>query len=255
MIIIPKLNIIKIFMRLRRIYYPFVVNNNKIIIISDEKAHYLRSVLRYQVGQKLHIFNQQQQEFFAEILVIKKKQIELKLLEEVKPIKPSCLDLCLVQSISKGERMDYSVQKATELGVNRIQPIFSEFGDVKLKGERLNKKVNHWQNIAISACEQSFRADIPQILTPISIAEYCSNQKCGIFLQPKQNKTIGTIAQKKWQKLDIAIGPEGGWSQNDLELLQKAKLQGIDFGQRILRTESMAPAILAAIHALWGDFT
>ncbi|HFC29675.1 MAG TPA: 16S rRNA (uracil(1498)-N(3))-methyltransferase, partial [Oceanospirillales bacterium] len=166
MIIIPKLNIIKIFMRLRRIYYPFVVNNNKIIIISDEKAHYLRSVLRYQVGQKLHIFNQQQQEFFAEILVIKKKQIELKLLEEVKPIKPSCLDLCLVQSISKGERMDYSVQKATELGVNRIQPIFSEFGDVKLKGERLNKKVNHWQNIAISACEQSFRADIPQILTP-----------------------------------------------------------------------------------------
>ena len=119
---------------------------------------------------------------------------------------------------------------------------------------RLEKKLNHWQNIAISACEQSFRADVPEILTPITLVEYCQNQHQGILLEPEEQKTIASIAQAQWQTFDIVVGPEGGWSEADLKLLHLTGLTGIQFGPRILRTETMAPAILAAIHSLWGDF-
>ena len=241
-------------MRLTRIYFPFSVNSEHIITITDEKAHYLRSVLRFKSGQKLHIFNHLQQEFLAEILAINKKGIELKLINKVVLIEPSKLCITLVQSLSKGERMDYSIQKATELGINTIQPLFSEYSEVKLKGERLTKKIKHWQNIAISASEQSFRADIPTILSPIKLEDYTKIKQTGMFLQPNESQTINQCAKNNWVKFDVVVGPEGGWSHNDLDSLQKCGLQGIRFGQRILRTETMAPALLAAIHALWGDF-
>ncbi len=241
-------------MRLHRFYYPFTESLNETITINDEKAHYIRNVLRIKCGRYLRIFNHLKQEYKAQITAIDRKSVEIHLQEIIEPIKPSKLNITLVQSISKGERMDYTIQKATELGITTIQPITSEFGEVKLKDKRLEKKLNHWKNISISACEQSFRVDIPHIRAPLSIQEYASSKHTGIFLEPNESPTIQTIAQNKWQTLDVAIGPEGGWSENDLSLLMACGLQGIQFGQRILRTETMAPAILAAIHSLWGDF-
>ncbi len=241
-------------MRLHRFYYPFTGGLDETIIITDEKAHYIRNVLRIKLGRNLRIFNHNGHEFLAQITAIDRKSVKIHLQEIIEPIKPSILNITLVQSISKGERMDYTIQKATELGINTIQPITSEFGEVKLKDKRLEKKLKHWQNISISACEQSFRVDIPQILRPISILEYCKIQHTGIYLEPNESATIKTIANNNWRNFAVAIGPEGGWSNDDLSMLQSSGLQGIQFGQRILRTETMAPAVLAAIHSLWGDF-
>lgn len=241
-------------MRLHRIYYPFIQELGENLLIENDKAHYMRNVLRLKPGRQLRIFNHLQQEFLAIITEVNKKSIQLNLAEKITTITPSKLSITLVQGLSKGERMDYTIQKATELGINTIIPITSEYCEVKLKGERLEKKLNHWKNISISACEQSYRTDIPQILSPNTIQEYCKTQHKGILLEPEETQTIGQISELEWQNFDIVIGPEGGWSQNDLALLKSTGLSGIQFGQRILRTETMAPAVLAAIHSLWGDF-
>lgn len=241
-------------MRLHRIYYLFDAQLNEDIAIEGDRAHYIKNVLRLKLNRKLRLFNGKGQEFLAEIIALNKKTVQLHLLEVIASIAPSKLNITLVQSLSKGERMDYTVQKATELGIAQIQPITSEFCEVKLKGARLQKKINHWQNIAISACEQSFRAEIPEILAPISITEYSANKHCGMLLEPEENNTITDIAPLQWSQFDVVVGPEGGWSEKDLKQLHSTGLTGIQFGQRVLRTETVAPAILAAIHSLWGDF-
>jgi len=241
-------------MRLHRIYFPFNAELGDNIFIEDDRAHYIRNVLRLKIGRNLRIFNHLQQEFLAEIISVNKKTVEIHLSENINTIKPSKLNITLIQGLSKGERMDYTVQKATELGITTIIPIISEYCEVKLTGKRLEKKLSHWQNIAISACEQSFRADIPTINTPISITEYSQSQHQGLLLEPGESQTIGQVAKDNWQQFDIVVGPEGGWSEKDLTLLKSTGLTGIQFGQRILRTETVAPAILAAIHSLWGDF-
>jgi 16S rRNA (uracil1498-N3)-methyltransferase len=241
-------------MRLHRIYYPFNAKLGEIVVIENDRAHYLRNVLRLKTKRKLLIFNHLQKEFLAEISEINKKTVVIHLLESIQSIQPSKLSITLIQGLSKGERMDYTVQKATELGISNIIPITSEYCEVKLTGNRLEKKLKHWQQIAVSACEQSFRADIPVIHSPISINQYSLSKHQGILLEPEESMNIQNIAQNNWQQFDVVIGPEGGWSQNDLSLLKSTGLTGIQFGQRILRTETMAPAILAAIHSLWGDF-
>lgn len=241
-------------MRLHRIYYPFDACLGKMVSIENDKAHYMRNVLRFKPGRILKIFNHKHKEFLAEVIAVNKKTIELKLTESIQTIPVSKLDIRLIQGLSKGERMDYTVQKATELGITTIIPMTSEYCEVKLSGKRLDKKLQHWQNIATSACEQSFRADIPKILAPICIEEYANNQHQGLLLEPEETMTIQQIAKQSWSKFDIVIGPEGGWSEKDLKLLTACGLTGIQFGQRILRTETMAPAVLAAIHSLWGDF-
>lgn len=241
-------------MRLHRIYYPFKAKLDDEMTVEGDRAHYIKNVLRLKLARKLRIFNGLGQEYCAEIIALNKKTVQLRLSKVIDSITPSKLNITLVQSLSKGERMDYTVQKATELGINTIQPITSEYCEVKLSGSRLEKKINHWQNIAISACEQSFRADIPHILSPITLAEYTANKHQGILLEPDENNTITDIAKLQWQAFDVVVGPEGGWSDKDLQQLHSTGLTGMKFGQRVLRTETVAPAILAAIHSLWGDF-
>jgi 16S rRNA (uracil1498-N3)-methyltransferase len=241
-------------MRLHRIYYPFTELLNQSFLIENDKAHYLRNVLRLKAGQQLRVFNHQSKEYLANINAISKKDLTIELIEEIPTIPSSKLNITLIQSLSKGERMDYTVQKATELGITTIQPITSEYCEVRLKGPRLEKRLNHWRGIATSACEQSFQCEIPEILSPIPLSEYASNQKTGLYLEPEEDLTISQIAKQQMMEFDIAVGPEGGWSESDLKLLKQSGLQGIQFGPRILRTETVAPAILASIHSLWGDF-
>jgi 16S rRNA (uracil1498-N3)-methyltransferase len=241
-------------MRLHRIYYPFKAEVRENFTVENDRAHYIRNVLRLKVARKLRIFNHLQQEYLAEIIEVNKKTVVINLIESIKTINPSKLSITLIQGLSKGERMDYSVQKATELGITHIIPITSEYCEVKLSGARLEKKLKHWQQIAISACEQSFRVDIPTIQMPISLNEYCKSSHKGLLLEPEESMTIQQTAKLNWQQFEVVIGPEGGWSENDLTLLKSTGLTGVKFGQRILRTETMAPAILASIHSLWGDF-
>ncbi|MBL4772674.1 MAG: 16S rRNA (uracil(1498)-N(3))-methyltransferase [Alcanivoracaceae bacterium] len=192
-------------MRLHRIYYPFNANLGDHVLIENEKSHYIGNVLRLKVGRQFKIFNHEMVEYIAEIIAVNKKNIEIKMIETINAIASSKLQITLIQGLSKGERMDYTVQKATELGIITIIPIISEYCEVKLTGQRLDKKLNHWKNIAISACEQSFRADIPNIITPISISEYCKTHHLGLLLEPEETTTIKQVAKENWQNLTLLL--------------------------------------------------
>lgn len=240
-------------MRTFRIYLEKQFNNNT-IVLDKEQSHYLKNVLRVKTGWQVRVFNSNHQEVLTQVTRVDRHEVELEIIEQLEPYNSSKLCITVVQAISKGERMDYTVQKATELGVHAIQPVFSEFCDVKLDEKRMAKKLKHWRNIAISASEQCFRPDVPILLEPMSVEIYAQKPRGGFFLDPEQTSKLSDFTNKGLIDFDIAIGPEGGWSEADIELLKSCGLAGVVFGERVLRTETATPAILSAVHTLWGDF-
>ncbi len=226
------------------------------LTLDREQAHYLRNVLRLKPGQPLLVFDGQGQQWQAVVEELGKKDATLVLHKPLAATAPSRLDLTLVQAISKGDRMDTSIQKAVELGVNAIVPLVTEWGDVRLSGERLQKKHRHWQAVAVSACEQSGRADVPRVAAPVSLPAYLKHKtRAGIFLDPRADHTLASVAPQARQGLDILIGPEGGFSDSEIDSLNAAGCQGVHLGQRILRTETAGPAVIAGLQALVGDFS
>jgi 16S rRNA (uracil1498-N3)-methyltransferase len=169
----------------------------------------------------------------------------------------SPLNITLLQAISSGDRMDFTIQKAVELGVKNIQPITSKRSVVKLSAERAEKRTEHWQNIAISACEQSGRAYVPKVLTPTSLENWFSqNPSVGttrILLNPIGAKRLTEI-QKPTGEIQLLIGAEGGLSQEEIDLATSHQFQSIVLGPRILRTETAALPAIAAMQLVWGDF-
>jgi len=169
----------------------------------------------------------------------------------------SPLNITLVQAISSGDRMDFTIQKAVELGVKNIQPISSKRSVVKLSAERAEKRTEHWQNIAISACEQSGRAYVPNVLAPTSLEQWLSKNPSAnstrILLNP-----IGAIRlteiPKPTDEIQLLIGAEGGLSQEEIDLATSYHFQSIVLGPRILRTETAALTAIAAMQLAWGDF-
>jgi len=169
----------------------------------------------------------------------------------------SPLNITLVQAISSGDRMDFTIQKAVELGVKNIQPISSKRSVVKLSAERAEKRTEHWQNIAISACEQSGRAYVPNVLAPTSLDQWLSKNPSAdstrILLNP-----IGAIRlteiPKPTDEIQLLIGAEGGLSQEEIDLATSHHFQSIVLGPRILRTETAALTAIAAMQLAWGDF-
>lgn len=179
-----------------------------------------------------------------------------------KPINnESPLNITLLQGISSGDRMDYTIQKAVELGVNHIQPIATERSVVKLNQERAAKRLAHWQNVVHSACEQSGRAVIPQVAEPKSLslwlAENLHQNQCRILLNPIGAKRLAEIEKpslKTNHEIQLLIGAEGGLSPNEIAIANKNGFQSIMLGPRILRTETAALAAMASMHSVWGDF-
>jgi len=169
----------------------------------------------------------------------------------------SPLNITLVQAISSGDRMDFTIQKAVELGVKNIQPISSKRSVVKLSAERAEKRTEHWQNIAISACEQSGRAYVPNVLAPTSLEQWLSKNPSAnstrILLNP-----IGAIRlieiPKPTDEIQLLIGAEGGLSQEEIDLATSHHFQSTVLGPRILRTETAALTAIAAMQLAWGDF-
>jgi 16S rRNA (uracil1498-N3)-methyltransferase len=173
------------------------------------------------------------------------------------PVTESPLETVLLQGISKGDRMDYSIQKAVELGVTRIQPLFTERCDVKLSGDKLDKKRRQWQDIAINACEQSNRNVVPEIAQPETYQAWlkAANAPSGLVLSPTAEHSLTTLNPSLAESpIHLLIGPEGGLTDDEVDLAVAAGLTAIQLGPRILRTETAAPVILAALQTLWGDF-
>ncbi|HSH72011.1 MAG TPA: 16S rRNA (uracil(1498)-N(3))-methyltransferase [Methylophilaceae bacterium] len=226
------------------------------IKLPDNAANHATRALRLSLGDDAILFNGDGQDYLAELTFVKKNEVTAKI-KSIKPvINESPLRITLVQAISSGDRMDFTIQKAVEMGVTAIQPIASQRSVVKLSGERAEKRREHWQNVVISACEQSGRAVMPQVAAPLSLANWLAGApvfSTRITLAPNASETLKTLAKPSGD-ICLLIGAEGGLTEDEISL---AALQGftpVRLGNRVLRTETAALAAIAAMQSIWGDF-
>lgn len=230
--------------------------NGAEIELSGDRARYLGKVLRARVGDPLSIFNGEGPEWPARILSIGKNRVVVKLGDSIEAGTESPLKIHLVQGISRGERMDFVVQKATELGVKRITPVLTEYGVVKLNADRAEKRREHWQKIAASACEQSGRTRLPLIDPPLALKNWFGDKPASVdaelILSPRAAVPLAGIDAPQ-TKVCILVGPEGGFSDVEYDDANAAGFKAVSLGPRILRTETAAPAALAVLQSLWGD--
>jgi 16S rRNA (uracil1498-N3)-methyltransferase len=234
---------------------PLIVGHE--ILLPEQSSNHLMRVLRMQIGDSFHVFNGDGCDYVAEIIGVEKKGVKVRILSRIEVSNESPLKIHLYQSIARGDKMDWILQKAAELGVTAFTPIVSDRTEVKLDGERSDKKLNHWQGVVRSACEQSGRAFIPQINLPIAINQLniSINSAQAFYLEPTATLCIKEICIQTEQELHLAIGPEGGFSERDTRILQTAGFQGLKIGPRILRTETAGLAVIAALQAQFGDWT
>lgn len=224
--------------------------------LDAEKARYLTRVLRLQSGDSLHVFNGAGNEFRATLLAIGKSEAIVRIGEETVTQTETGLRVHLVQGISRGDRMDFVVQKATELGVKRITPVLTDHGVVRLDARRAGKRRDHWQKVAASACEQCGRVRLPLVDTPVPLNDWFGNAPDSVdaqlILKPGASTPLSGIEAPP-TKVCVLIGPEGGFSDNEYENAEVAGFRAISLGPRILRTETAAIAALAILQSQWGD--
>jgi 16S rRNA (uracil1498-N3)-methyltransferase len=224
--------------------------------LGREQAHYLGRVLRLRDGDVLTVFNGDDGEFDARVVALAKNSALVSVDAPVETATESALKIHLVQGISRGERMDFVVQKATELGVKRITPVFTEYGVVKLDQARASKRNDHWQSIAISACEQSGRIRPPLIDAPVDLNSWlgagAKEADSDLILQPGAAVPLSSIAAPV-TKVCLLIGPEGGFSDKEYEDAAMSGFQEVSIGPRVLRTETAALTAIAVAQSCWGD--
>lgn len=236
-----------------RIYQHTELTSGTSLSLDKVASNHLLRVLRLRQGDEFILFNGDGCEYPSKLEISAKTAIA-QINDVRETTRESCLQLHLYQGISKGERMDFAIQKAIELGVSEITPVFCERTVVSLKGDRLSKKQQHWQGIAISACEQSGRNRIPAIhpAQTFSQALAADNTQLKLMLDPTADQQLASL-QPEDNTLSIYIGPEGGFSDNEIVQAQSNQLRGINLGPRILRTETAALAAVTACQLLWGD--
>lgn len=232
--------------------------NGTEVVLDGDRARYLGRVLRLRVGDEVTVFNGNGPEWAASIAGMTKNTATLAIGESTDAVAESPLKIHLVQGISRGERMDYVVQKATELGVKRITPVLTEYGVVRLDDQRAAKRRDHWEGVAASACEQSGRSRLPLIDAPLPLKTWFgmkpADADVDLILAPGAGTPLATVPSPG-TKVCILIGPEGGFSQVEYEDAEVSGFQAVSLGPRILRTETAATAALAVMQAAWGDLS
>ena len=241
-------------MRLPRLYVPQPLPLKQTMVLGEAASHYLSKVLRMQEDQPLILFNGDGVQVSAHITLVHKKRVEVLATANLAGPDASPLHTHLGQVMSRGERMDYVIQKATELGVSEIPPLFSSRCEVKLDPQRQAKRLTHWQQIAISACEQSGRIHIPTIHFPATFEDWINKTVADTKLVLHPHQTQALIDQRAPQSCALLIGPEGGLTDLEVEQAQAQGYTGLRLGPRILRTETAPVAALTLLQHIWGDF-
>lgn len=242
-------------MRSIRVYQPGPLRANSRIELEGSAANHVSRVLRLREGADLTLFDGSGGEFPATLARVEKRRVEVQLHEQLEREAESPLAITLVQGISKGERMDYAVQKATELGVRCIVPVETDHGVVSLDEARWEKKRIHWERVAVSACEQSGRNRIPDVAPVTSLRQWLSAGPAGLglFLDPIEAGSIAELTPE--EEITLIIGPEGGLSEEERRLAAAQGYRGIRLGPRVLRTETAAVTALSVLQARWGDLS
>lgn len=250
-------------MRIPRFYFPDPLALGARVSLPQDAAHHAVRVLRLGENDLVRLFNGDGCEYRAKILRFDKQGVVV-LVESSAPLScESPLNVLLVQGISSGERMDYTLQKSVELGVGAIQPIQAERSVVKLSGERMQKRLLHWQSVVASACEQSGRNVVPEVRPVLGLTDWLASVSgergegkgaaLRIHLAPDAELSLRDL-QKPGGPVVLAAGPEGGFSDNEHAALRQCGFVAVKLGPRILRTETAALAALGALQILWGDY-
>ncbi|OUR70795.1 16S rRNA (uracil(1498)-N(3))-methyltransferase [Methylophaga sp. 41_12_T18] len=240
-------------MRISRFFCPELDVNNKTFPLPEAAHRHAVQVLRLKKGAKLQVFDGGGVEFEATLDSVAKRQSTITLGEQVNNELESPLTITLLQGISRGERMDYALQKAVELGVNKVVPVLTERCNVQLSNGRADKRLHHWRGVMVSACEQSGRSVLPELSDIMSLDDALLDNKdvtC-LVLDPLAAQGFSSI--DKTSSVSLLIGPEGGLTEQEVQLASANEYQAVNFGPRILRTETAAVAALAVMQSLWGD--
>jgi 16S rRNA (uracil1498-N3)-methyltransferase len=242
---------------LTRIHVPGAVAPGAVVPLPAAAAHHLSRVLRAAVGDVVIVFNGGI-EFTAAITRIDKTGASVKVAAGSAVERESPLVCILAQAISSGERMDLTLQKAVELGVAGVQPLYSERSIVRLDAERAVKRVEHWRQVMVSACEQCGRNVIPALSAPQPVIDWLGAlpapraDELRILLSPRAAARLADLPRPT--AVTLLAGPEGGFTAGEADLAQQRGFTALRLGPRVLRTETAALATLAAINTLWGDF-
>ena len=230
----------------------------KLVVELGAQTHiHATKVLRLKVGDQFALFNGDGFDYVVKVIEISKHKTSVEIINKYEVNHESPLKITLAQGIAAGDKMDWVIQKTVELGIESIQPLFTERSIVKLDRERADKKLEHWRTVAISACEQTGRAIIPEILSPLTLSQWLiaqqKNNNLKLILTPSKAQNINQL-EKPSSSIDFMVGPEGGFSDKEMALALNSAFIPINFGQRILRTETASIVALSIMQNLWGDF-
>jgi len=244
-------------MRVIRAFVEMPLASGAEITLPEAAAAHLTRVLRLGVGDACVLFNGDGHDYAARIISVGKREVRASVGEAARVDRESPLRTGLLQGVARGEKMDLILQKATELGIAEVRPLWSQRSEVKLEGERAAKRLAHWRGVVAAACEQSGRATVPSVSAPVSLAATLDALPAGglrLLLDPDGAFGARTLQLDAGTPVWLAVGPEGGWSPEDRAQLHAAGFQGLRLGPRILRTETAGLAAIATLQAIGGDF-
>lgn len=238
-----------------RFYVDFALSPDSVVELPDNVVRHL-NVLRVKNTEEIVLFNGNGKAYPALPEVLEKRRTSVRILREEATDNESPLNITLVQAVSAAERMDFTLQKSVELGVAEIRPVISERCVVRLSGERAEKRVARWQEIVVSACEQSGRNIVPKVLPLTTYAQALQQlpQETTKLLMSLNRAQKLRDVQPQSGKVVFIVGPEGGWTEKEEQQAFDAGFQSVTLGKRVLRTETASLAAIAAMQTLWGDF-
>jgi 16S rRNA (uracil1498-N3)-methyltransferase len=241
-------------MRISRLYVDLPLTPNEMVVLDDDGGHYVRTVLRLKQDDTIILFNGTGGEYTCELSEVSRKSVRVNVKSWSDRSVESPLQINLGLGISRGDRMDLSVQKVVELGVNKITPIMTERCVVQLKGEKKLQRLQHWQKIVQHAAEQSGRTVLPELAEITALQNWVSQQHgLKLFLDPYAEDSLMQLQPSNMQ-VTMLTGPEGGFTDQERSIAKAAGFIPVRLGNRILRTETAAIAALATVQMLWGDF-
>lgn len=244
-------------MRIPRIFNAAAIRAGQSLNLTEQAQRHITQVLRLKAGSALILFDGRGGEYQATLTRVTRHEAIAEVGQHFASECESPLDITLAQGVSRGERMDLTLQKATELGVTAITPLLTERCGVRLSGERLDKKHSHWHGVVVSACEQCGRNRLPAIHSLCSLPNWLTTSDMAgslcLVLSPEAGQPLNALPPPANNAVTLLVGPEGGLSNNETELAVQQGFQPVRLGPRILRTETAGLAGLAILQALWGD--
>ena len=243
-------------MRIPRFYLDQPIECNTQLTLPEALHRHAVQVLRSKIGDPIILFNGRGGEFSARFEVVEKRRSEVAIETFDAVNRESALDLRVLIALIKPDKFDFAVQKAVELGVHSIQPLITQRSVINLKASRLEKKMLHWQGVIVNACEQSGRTRVPELLQPITLTDYLQSpaERARISMLPEAEDALLIDKVTTQQCIDLLVGPEGGFTDEEVGEMKRGHVYSMQLGARVLRAETAVIGGVTACQMYWGDF-